>query len=195
VQPREFGDNQTKFTLFGHVNEGVPSSYVYSNGGTLFGDTLDARHLIYVPTGPTDPNVIFTPFDPLTGVGFDTDAFFDFINASGLSKYAGGIAPRNVVTSHWWHKYDIKLEQELPGFGEEHRFAAFVLIENVGNLINDDWGVFKEYGFPRNQSVVQIAQTTGDGPYVYQQFFSPAPQSRVADPSLWEIRFGISYDF
>lgn len=183
-----FGDYETKFTLFGRVNEGVPSSYVYSNAGDLFGDTLDFRHLIYVPTGPTDPNVIFDPT-------FDQAAFFDFVNSSGLNKYAGGIAPRNIVTSGWWQKYDIRVEQELPGFGEDHRFAAFVLIENVGNMLNDDWGVLKEYGFPRNQSVVQIAENTGSGPYVYQQFFSPAPQGRVADASLWEIRFGISYDF
>jgi outer membrane receptor for ferrienterochelin and colicin len=183
-----FGDNQTKFTLFGRVNEGVPASAVYSNAGDLFGDTLDFRHLIYVPTGPSDPNVIFDP-------GFDQAAFFAYLSDTGLDRYAGGIAARNALTGGWWHKYDIKVEQELPGFGDDHRFAAFVLIENVGNLINDDWGVLKEYGFPRNQSVVQIAENTGSGPYVYQQFFSPAPQGRVSDASLWEIRFGISYDF
>ncbi len=183
-----FGEYETKFTLFGRVNEGVPASAVYSNAGDLFGDTLDFRHLIYVPTGPTDPNVIFDP-------GFDQTAFFAYLADNDLDRYAGGIAPRNSLTSGWWHKYDVRVEQEFPGFGEDHRFAAFVLIENVGNLINDDWGVLKEYGFPRNQSVVQIAENTGPGPYVYQQFFSPAPQGRVSDASLWEIRFGISYDF
>src|SRR5690606_6015907 len=41
-----FGDYETKFTLFGRVNEGRPFSAVYTNGGDLFGDTLDFRHLI-----------------------------------------------------------------------------------------------------------------------------------------------------
>jgi len=43
--------------------------------------------------------------------------------------------------------------------------------------------------------VVQLDEDTGDGPYVYETFFTPAPQGRVADASLWEIRFGISYNF
>jgi hypothetical protein len=183
-----FGDYMTKFTLFGRVNEGVPFSAVYTNGGDLFGDTLDFRHLIYVPTGPGDPNVQFAGT-------FDQAGFFEYLEQTGLNEYAGRIAPRNSMTSSWWHKYDIKIEQELPGFSPDHRFAAFFLIENVGNLLNDDWGVLKEQGFPRNQAVVQINETTGTGPYLYEQFFSPAPQGRVADASLWELRFGVSYDF
>jgi hypothetical protein len=183
-----FGDYQTKFTLFGRVNEGVPFSAVYTNAGDLFGDTLDFRHLLYVPDGPNDPNVTYD-------AGFDQQAFFAYLDESGLSKYAGRIAPRNAMTSSWWHKYDIRVEQELPGFNPEHHFAAFFLIENVGNLLNDDWGVLKEQGFPRNQAVVQVDESTGSGPYVYQNFFSPAPQGRVADASLWEIRFGVSYNF
>ncbi len=130
---------------------------------------------------------------------FDQAAFFDYLAQSGLDEYAGEIAPRNSMTSSWWHKYDIRIQQELPGFAPEHRFAAFFLIENVGNLLNDDWGVLKEQGFPRNQAVVQLADgdagINAQGQYVYEQFFTPAPQSRVSDASLWEVRFGVSYDF
>src|SRR5690606_17787292 len=176
------------FTLFGRVNEGRPFSAVYTNGGDLFGDTLDFRHLIYVPTGPNDPNVVFGP-------NFDTAAIFDYLAKSGLDEYAGRIAPRNAMTSAWWHKYDIRIEQELPGFNPDHRLAAFLLIENVGNLLNDDWGVLKEESFPRAQAVVQIAEALQDGAYVYEEFFAPAPHVPVTDASLWEIRFGISYDF
>ncbi|HUG03943.1 MAG TPA: carboxypeptidase regulatory-like domain-containing protein [Steroidobacteraceae bacterium] len=184
-----FGDYETKFTLYGRMNEGRPYSPVYTNGGDLFGDTLDFRHLIYVPTGPSDPNVEFGP-------GFDTAAFFDYLERNGLTRYAGGIAARNSLTSHWWNKFDIKVEQELPGFAPDHRFAAYFMIENVGNLINDDWGVLKEQGFPRRQTVVQIQEgLSPTGAYVYEQFFSPAPQARVSDPSLWELRFGIRYSF
>jgi outer membrane receptor for ferrienterochelin and colicin len=184
-----FGDYETKFTLYGRVNEGRPFSPVFLNGGDLFGDQLDFRHLIYVPTGPEDPNVVFGP-------NFDQQAFFAYLEDAGLNEYAGEIAPRNGLTSAWWHKYDIRIEQELPGFMPEHNFSAFFLIENIGNLLNDDWGVLKEQGFPRNQTVVQIEEAlTPDGAYVYEEFFSPAPQARVADASLWEVRFGISYDF
>ncbi|HSD69704.1 MAG TPA: TonB-dependent receptor [Woeseiaceae bacterium] len=185
-----FGDNLTKFTLFGRANEGRPYSPVFVDAGSGFGDSVDDRHLLYIPTGPSDPNVTFGP-------GFDTDAFFAYINSSGLGRYAGGIAPRNSLDSNWWQKFDVKIEQEFPGFSPEHHFAAFVLIENVGNLINDDWGVMKQVDFPHNQQLVDIddAALQNTGAYIFQSFQSPAPQSRVADASLWEIRFGISYDF
>jgi outer membrane receptor for ferrienterochelin and colicin len=194
-----FGDYETKFTLYGRMNEGVPYSPVFTNGGTLFGDTLDFRHLIYVPTGLTDPNVVFGP-------AFNTAAFFDYLEQEGLSRFAGRIAGRNSQTSNWWNKFDIRIEQELPGFAPDHKFAAYFLIENVGNLIDDSWGVLKEQGFPRNQAVVQLGcqpgpctsagpALTATGAYVYDQFFSPAPQGRVSDASLWELRFGIRYSF
>ena len=184
-----FGDYDTVFTLYGRVNEGRPFSPVFTNGGDLFGDTLDFRHLIYVPTGPDDPNVEFAPT-------FDQQGFFEYLEQVGLNEYAGEIAPRNSMTSAWWHKYDIRIEQELPGFNPDHRFSAFFLIENVGNLLNDDWGVLKEQSFPRNQAVVQIQEAlNAQGQYVYEEFFSPAPQPRVSDASLWEVRFGVSYDF
>src|SRR5690606_23977138 len=101
----------------GRVNEGRPFSPVFLNGGDLFGDQLDFRHLIYVPTGPEDPNVVFGP-------NFDQQAFFAYLEDTGLNEYAGEIAPRNGMTSAWWHKYDIRIEQELPGFMPEHNFSA-----------------------------------------------------------------------
>lgn len=188
-----FGDYETKFTLFGRVNEGRPYSATFVDGGNVFGDTLDDRHLLYIPSGPNDPNVAFGP-------NFDQQAFFAYLDRSGLSQYAGGIAPRNALTSSWWHKYDIKIEQELPGFGPEQKLSAFLLIENVGNLLNDDWGVLREQSFPRNLQLVSFppppaAAINPNNQYVYNEFFSPAPQARVADASLWEIRFGLTYDF
>ena len=70
-----FGDNLTQFTLFGTANEGRPYTFTYTFGG-IFGDSVDfiERQLLYVPTGPNDPNVAFAP-------GFNQQAFFDFVNA------------------------------------------------------------------------------------------------------------------
>ena len=183
-----FGDYETKFTLYGRVNEGRPYSPVFVDGGFVFGDTLDDRHLLYIPTGASDPNVVFGPI-------FDQQAFFAYLDRSGLNDYAGGIAPRNSLDSSWWHKYDIKIEQELPGFGPEQRLSAFLLIENVGNLLNDDWGVLSEQSFPRSLQLVSFSLDAATNQYIYNEFFSPAPQARVADASLWEIRFGLTYQF
>lgn len=183
-----FGDNRTIFTLYGRVNQGRPFSPVFVDGGFTFGDTLDGRHLLYIPTGPSDPNVIF-------GSDFDQDAFFTYLDQSGLSEYGGSIAPRNSLYSAWWQKYDIKIEQEFPGFFDDNNFAAFLLIENVGNLINDDWGVLKEQSFPRNVQLVEFSINSATNQYVYDAFQTPAPQARVADASLYAIRLGVSFDF
>jgi hypothetical protein len=183
-----FGENQTKITLFGRVNEGRPFSPVFVDGGNIFGDTLDDRHLLYIPTGPTDTNVAFAP-------GFDQAAFFSYLDSTGLMKYAGGVAPRNSIDGPWWHKFDLRIAQELPSFVEGHKFDAFLVIENLGNLINDDWGVFNEQSFPHNVQLVEFTRNAVTNQYNYNAFITPASPGRVADASLWEIRFGLKYSF
>ena len=180
-------DNRTKFSIFGAINQGRPYSYTFArDDGDAFGDYIDYRHLLYVPTGPDDPLVVFAD-------SFDTSAFFDFVNESGLSKYAGGIAPRNAFNSSWWGHFDLRIEQEFPGFRKDHHFAAFMVIRNFCNMINDNWCTLKEVGFPRTEGVVDMA--IDNGQYVYQEFFKPSGESRVADASLYEIRVGLKYDF
>jgi len=193
-----FGDNQTKITLFASRNQGRPFSYTFNDGGVTFGDRIDDRHLLYVPTGPGDPNVVFDP-------GFDQTAFFDFLASSGLNSYAGGVAPRNFKGGPWWTKVDLKFEQEFPGFGSDHRASAFLLFKNIGNLINDEWGILKESSFPRYQGVVEFpnsgppffddAGIDAQGRYLFNDFNAPA--AFVANPaaSLYEIRFGVKYTF
>ena len=183
-----FGDNETKITLYGRANEGRSYSPVFVDGGFIFGDTIDDRHLLYIPTGPSDPNVVFAP-------GFDQAAFFAYLEREGLTKYAGRIAPRNSIKGPWWHKFDLKIAQELPSFIEGHKFSAFVVIENLGNLIDDDLGVMEEQTFPHNEQLVGFSLAPGGTQYNYNTFVSPAGPSRDADASLWEIRFGLSYSF
>lgn len=190
-----FGDNETKITLFGRVNEGRPYSPVFNGAGNVFGDTLNGRHLLYVPTGPGDPNVNFL-------ASFDQAAFFSYLERSGLDQFAGGIAPRNSLDSSWWHKFDLRISQEFPSFADGHKFSAFFMIENLGNLINDEWGVMREQSFPGVQQLVGLSTGAGgtppaiaNGQYQYATFFSPAPQGRVADASLWEVRMGVNYSF
>lgn len=185
-----FGDYATKVTLFGRANEGRGYSYSFANDdGDLFGDGIDNRHLLYVPTGPNDPNVAYA-------ATFNQAAFFQFLQESGLNKYAGGIAPRNAFDGSWWTKFDLKLEQEFPGVMAGHKSTAFLVVENLGNLINDEWGVFREATFPQIQSVVDAASSlNSQGQYVYEEFFEPEGQSRVTSASLWSVRVGVRYKF
>ncbi|NRB72332.1 MAG: hypothetical protein HRU51_10510, partial [Xanthomonadales bacterium] len=175
------------FTLFAQANEGRPFSYTFAgDDGDSFGDFIDNRHLLYVPTGMDDPLVNFGP-------EFNTASFFEFLDETGLSAYSGQIAPRNAFNSSWWGSFDIRIEQELPGFRDDHRFAAFVVVRNFCNMLNSDWCQLKEVSFPRRQAVVDM-EIEGDQ-YLYE-FFTPGGGETVrADPSLYEIRIGLRYDF
>jgi len=184
-----WGDNRTNFTLVGAVNEGRPYSYTFAqDDGDTFGDFISDRHLLYVPDGPNDPRVEFAP-------GFDTDAFFQFLSDTGLNKYGHGIAPRNAFNSDWWAYYDLRIEQEFPGFANGHKFAGFIVIKNLCNLLNDEWCVLREAGFPRNQAVVDMEISDDGSYYIFEEFIDPPGQGRVSDPSLWEVRIGVTYRF
>jgi len=194
-----FGDNTTRISLFGQSNEGRPYSFTFDDQemflrqGFFFGS--DDRSLLYMPDGPGDPNVVFDP-------GFDQDAFFAFAAANDLNRYGGKIVPRNSVHSSWWTKFDLRISQELPGFGEEHHALIHFTIENLGNLLNDDWGVLKERGFPRTAPIVEASLVDVNGTpndfsddlYSFNDFI-PQGQSRSSTASLWQLRFGFQYNF
>jgi hypothetical protein len=190
---KEFFDGyNTVVTLFGTRNKGRPFSYTMTDGA--FGDiAYQGRSLLYVPTGLDDPNfAIGTDGD---GNPFETGAFFDFLEESGLSKYAGGIAPRNEFNSKWWTKVDLRIEQELPGFMDDHKASAFFVIENLGNMLNDDWGVLYEASFPRAVTVADV-EINDAGQYQYNSFRDISNvQSRAGAPSLWSVRLGVEYKF
>jgi len=179
-----WGDNRTKFSIFGSANEGRPFSYVFSrDDGDLFGDLRDYRHLLYVPTGPNDPNVVYAS-------GFDQAAFFAFIEKAGLQP---GIQKRNDHQSDWWGHLDLRIEQNFPGFFDGDKLSAFIIIKNFCNLLNDNWCVLKEAGFPRTDDIVNMDVV--DGKYLYQAFVRPGGQSRRTQASLWEMRIGLKYTF
>lgn len=194
-----FGDNTTRISLFGQSNEGRPYSFTFDGQemfirqGFFWGG--DSRSLLYMPSGPSDPLVQF-------GAGFDQDAFFAFAEANGLMKYGGQIVPRNTANSSWWTKFDVRISQELPGFGEEHHAMIYFTIENLGNLLNDDWGVLKERGFPRTAPIVDASYLDPNGTtwdfsddlYSFDAFI-PQGQTRSAPASLWSLRFGFNYNF
>ena len=83
---------------------------------------------------------------------------------------------RNSATGSWWRKLDLRVDVELPGFRGDDAFSAFLVIDNLTNLLNDDWGVLKQHDFPRT---VELGTT----------------EPRIGDASRYEIVFGVQYDF
>ncbi|MGJ8560184.1 MAG: TonB-dependent receptor [Litorimonas sp.] len=186
-----FGDYASKVSLFGTRRSGQPFSYAFATDGRndVFGiresRADDAGALLYVPTGVNDPNVTFA-------AGFDTNRFFDYLDVTGLSEYAGGIAPRNAFQSRWSTLFDLKLEQELPGLRKQDRTTVFVAMRNVGNFINKDWGVVErvQYEYVRQP----VSASIQNGAYVFDDFSERAELERQG-ASVWNAQVGIQYKF
>ncbi|WP_441002479.1 TonB-dependent receptor [Pseudocolwellia agarivorans] len=179
----EFFDGlNTQFSLFGQAMQTHGYDYNFSNDSDGFGYNDTSRQLLYIPT-ESDSSVVY-------GADFDIDAFNNFIASEGLTR--GQIIDRNSLEGGWWTKFDVRVEQELPGFTADHKASAYLVIENFGNLLNDDWGVLKEGNFLQGAVVADI---TDSGQYSYNEFTSPSVSSRQTDASLWEIRVGVKYEF
>jgi hypothetical protein len=102
-------DYVTTVSLYYEGRSGQPYSYVYSND--LNTDGFSSNDLVAVPTGASDPRFDFSGMTPA-----QQTAYFNFINSSGLSKYAGGYAPRNAFFTPWQNRLDLRLVQELPAY-------------------------------------------------------------------------------
>ena len=88
---------------------------------------------------------------------------------------------RNAEEGSGWFKADLRVSQEFPGFADGQKGSAFIIIDNLTNLIDDEWGVLRKPVFP--YGVTQDQQANGQA------------QTRIGEASLWEIRVGMNYRF
>ena len=187
-----FGDNLTTISMAYSGRTGRHFSHTMRTngafGGFPFADFADwdafSSQSLYIPTGPSDPLVTFAS-------GFDTAAFFDYLDSAGCAGSAGTISKRHSCESSWTNRYDLRFLQEIK-FGNDQVLEVIFDIENFANLINDDWGRVQGYVQPFNAPIVD-AEIVG-GQYVYSNF--TRPQQTVAKvPSVWKMQLGVRYKF
>jgi hypothetical protein len=178
--------------MFAQRRSGGPLSPVFFGDYSVsIGDTDGrTRNMLYVPTGVNDPSVNFGP-------GFDTDAFFTWADKQGLKR--GAIQKKGVLSQDWSTDLDLRFQQEIPFFGKV-KAKLYLDIENVLNLVNDDWGT-KNYintqDIPSAVGVVDAAiSATDPSMYDYNEFLDPnSLQTPDTWDSLYRIQFGIRADF
>jgi hypothetical protein len=78
---------------------------------------------------------------------------------------------------------------------EGHSSAAYMVINNVGNLINDEWGILRQASFPQMRAIVDADYDAATNQYIYESFNALSPESRVSGASTWQVLFGFKYDF
>jgi len=185
VYTNEFVEGlQTRVSVFGYASEGQAQSYVMGSGD-LEGNGRFGRHLLYVPTGPTDPNVIFTMSAQ------DQTDFFDFVSREGLSS---GLQNRNEDHAKWSYRLDFRIDQELPTFIDGTHGRLFFKMYNLTNFLNDDWGQANDAQF----FSVQVIDSSVDpvtGQYVFEGFNDGSINDLITNQSYWEARVGIEFEF
>jgi hypothetical protein len=184
-----FNGLDTTFAMFYEGRSGKVFSYAFINDANGDGRVND---LLYVPAARGD--VLFT------GGAAMEEAFFAYLaRTPDLAAQAGSVARAGGSSGPFVHNFDLRVTQELPGFGENHNVEVWLDILNVGNLINKKWGDIREVGFPFGNGVVTYAgidRTTGR----YRYTFSEANlrdltlRDNVGE-SRWGAQIGVKYKF
>jgi hypothetical protein len=206
-----FGEYRTRFNLFGQRRSGLPFSYTFATSpAAMFGEQYTTqRQLLYVPQ--TDGNgAVTATSDPIVRYGstFNIANFNDFLNRTGLINEAGQISTRNAYQSPSVTTFDLHIAQELPAFFPGGaRLEAYMDIENLGNLFNDEWGVIQQVGFPyasnnvgaTNCQTAAVAPSAtcsiGRGNYYQYNTFTNRTASTFSNTAVWQVKFGVRYSF
>ncbi|MEO6081409.1 MAG: hypothetical protein ABIQ86_16810, partial [Steroidobacteraceae bacterium] len=148
------------------------------------------RYLLYVP------NVSAINADPL--VGYSSQAVYesvrDYVVANNLTQ--GQVIPKNSLRSPDYFNMGLHLEQELPGMIRDTTFKVYADVENLLNLIDNDYGSFRYYNpLSALVGVTCPAAAGGSCPkYSYNSFAAPTllKEGRIG---LWSVRFGFRLEF
>jgi hypothetical protein len=182
--------------MFFQRRSGRPFSYTYEDDTVerYFGDSDDEESvLIYVPTGPSDPLMDFSNLS-----ASQVSDLFAFLDESGLSAYAGGIAPKNGFDSNWSTDLDIRIQQDLP-LWRDHSLQVFLDIENFLNLLSDNENVKRYANTGDIEEGVRVFEVAGAGlantdQYVINRVYFEGT-NRDVDDSVYRIQLGIRYRF
>ncbi|MCG6118616.1 MAG: carboxypeptidase regulatory-like domain-containing protein [Aquimonas sp.] len=184
-----FDGYKTSVNLFYEGRSGRHFSYGFINDANGDGRSND---LFYVPSGRGD--VLFT------GGAAMEQAFFDYLSRTPeLARFAGSTVSPGSDRSPWVNTFDLRFSQELPGFFDGHKSEIWLDIQNVGNLINNDWGRIEEIGFPFAQGIANfrgIDQATGR--YIYEFNEANIRDLTLRDnrgESRWSAQIGFRYRF
>ena len=200
-----WGDNLTRVTLIYTGRSGRHFSHVFASGNAAFGGTFLAdfgsegdnpgSHLFYVPTGTNDPIV--------TGDAqflSDLNGFID--GEKCLSGARGKIVERNACRTGFINIVSLRFLQEI-NFWNDKKLELIMDIENLGNLLNDDWGRVDSYPAPSNIALANVSISDDGSQYIYTPVSAAqtgpstiVPKPAIARlPSTYRIQFGVRFRF
>lgn len=197
-----------KGTTFGlyysGYNNGARYSYVYSNDMNQDGINND---LMYIPASKDE--ILFK--DGVNGftAAEQAEAFWKFVQQDPyLKKHKGEYAEAYSAKNPWVNRFDFKLVKDFyvnVGKTKNTLQLSFDIL-NVGNLINDSWGVTKNAGScnygkilkyegtdgATNRPMFSMGANTVDGEKV---MYSKTFDKYHHQSNCWQLQVGLRYIF
>lgn len=163
-----WGDRMTLASLTYFGRSGLHYSHVFGSANAAFGGTFLAdfgseadnpgSQLFYVPTGVNDPLVTGDP-----AFLANLDGYIE--GESCLSGSRGKIVERNACKTGWSNIFNLRLLQEF-GSWDDRKLEVILDIENLGNLINNEWGRRDSYSEPSNVAPANVAISDDGSKYI-----------------------------
>jgi hypothetical protein len=212
LKERFFGDFATSVGWTYVGRSGRPYSLTFSSSGVLNPNQSSSTNgsLVYLPTGPTDPNI--SPTSNMAAV----NSLVAFANSLPCAKkYIGQSVPRNTCSNDWYHDLDLRFSQELPGparllgspLGMKDKITAYVMFNNFFNLLDSHWNIQHRRDFGGFQEIAGISGVDANGRYIISNATPITPAASTGlrpydtangvniTTSVWQIKMGLSYDF
>jgi hypothetical protein len=177
-------------------------SYVYSNDMNLDGVNND---LIYIPA--TQNEITFIDANGFTAAQ-QAEAFWKFIEQDAyLSQHKGEYAEAYSATLPWVNRFDLKITQDfrIKTGSSTNTLQISLDVLNVGNLINNSWGVTQVAAVSNYGKVLKYEAATADNVPTYSLFTNTVDGQKVlVDKSFntyknssncWQLQLGVRYFF
>jgi len=187
----------TTVSFFFEAGQGGRFSYTYA--GDLNRDAIPGNDLLFVPA--TRDQINLAPYLDARGIEVSAAQQWEQLNAyieqdKYLSTRRGQYAERNGAISPWFTQLDVKLLQDffVTTGKKKHTFQLSFDIQNVGNLLNRNWG--ERQVFANNRPIeVNYPQDT---PNTAVYNFRGGNRTFVDDTGIgsrWRGQLGLRYIF
>ncbi len=209
-------DHASTTVSLGYIGGTGTSRYSYTIGGDMNGDGVAGNELFFVPNKASDLTFTTTTIGGISYTAAQQAAYLDeFIDQDPyLKKMRGQYTQRNAAILPWLNQFDLSVIQEfhVKAFGKRNTFQIRADIQNVGNLLNSNFGIgrFTNNTTPINFVSVSAAgvptyrlnqqtvkRLTADGKYV-QTSVEPLKNSfqyRSSQQDVWNGQLMLRYIF
>lgn len=150
-------------TTLGLFYEGYNHCYVGNYSYTRYSYTMPnvtgdggAYNLIYIPTESDLKNMTFAD-------DANRQAFDKFIeNDKYLSRHRGEYSERGGVVAPWQHRFNFKVAQDFDFrvAGRKNTIQVALDVNNIGNLLNSNWGTYDSLALTAFSSTIQRHRPT-----------------------------------